>query len=198
MAASQVGIFCKTQKELSRPDIQYHLQVLSAGNVSQGLHKFSGITICINICRPKSLGHINIQSTDPFKYPIIVPNYLSHPEDKEITIRSMKITRDIMNTDPISKYVSDEYAPGYKYKTDEELFEGAKEVAQTKYHPVGTCKMGVKEDPDAVVDNRLKVHGIENLRVIDASIMPIITSGNTNAPSIMIADRGADFILNRL
>ncbi|MEM7209934.1 MAG: choline dehydrogenase [Pseudomonadota bacterium] len=194
MAASQVYIFCKSTPEQSRPDIQFHMQPLSADSPGEGLHPFSAFTASICQLRPESRGVVRIESNDPMVYPKIDPNYLSTELDRITAINSIKTARAIAQSPTMQNYVLDEFRPGWDKKTDEEILDGARNIAETIYHPTSTCKMG--NDDTAVVDAELRVHGIENLRVADASIMPEITSGNTNAPTIMIGEKAADLILN--
>ena len=193
LAASQVVIFTKATPDAERPDIQFHFQPLSADKPGEGVHPFSAFTASVCALRPYSRGHIEITSNDPLKYPAIHPNYLSDERDQQLAVDSVKVARSIAEAPALAPHILDEYVPGRKYQTDEELLQAAREHSQTIYHPTSTCKMG--NDDMAVVDERLKVHGIEGLRVIDASIMPEIVSGNTNAPAIMIAEKGADMIL---
>ena len=192
MAASQVCIFTKTDPQMSRPDIQFHLQPLSADKPADGTHKFSAFTASVCQLRPTSTGHIALKSTNPREYPAIHPNYLATLEDQKTAIESIKITRKIMGAPALNPLISSEHEPGIEHQTDEELLEYARNRATTIYHPTGTCKMG--NDEMAVVDDRLRVKGVKGLRVVDASIMPIIISGNTNAPTIMIAEKAADMI----
>ena len=159
------------------------------------MHDFEGITPTVANIRPTSRGEIKIVSNDSRVYPKIKMNYLSTNDDRKVAALGLKIVRKIMlETETFKKYEPEEYRPGVHITNDEELVKAASDYAQTIFHPVGTCKMG--NDDMAVVDDSLKVRGIKNLRVIDASIMPNITSGNTNAPTIMIAEKGADMILN--
>jgi len=193
LAASQVAIFTKTDPAMSRPDIQFHMQPLSADKPGEGAHKFSAFTASVCQLRPHSHGHIEIKSNDPFEHPAIHPNYLSDDRDAKVAIESIKIARKIAEAPALSPHITGEYVPGQQYQTDEQLLEAARNFSQTIYHPTSTCKMG--HDEMAVVNDRLQVHGVNGLRVIDASIMPEIVSGNTNAPTIMIAEKGADMIL---
>ena len=193
MGASQVCIFCKTRPELDAPDIQFHFQPLSAEKPGIEMHPYSGITMSVCQLRPESRGHISITSPDPHVYPDIQPNYLSAKLDQDTAVSAMRISRKLTQTRNLSPFIVEEKVPGCTVRTDAELLDAARDISQTIYHPVGTCKMG--DDAMAVVDARLKVHGIENLRVADASIMPNIISGNTNAPTIMIAEKASDLIL---
>ena len=192
MAASQVCIFTKTDAAMERPDIQYHLQPLSADKPADGTHRFSAFTASVCQLRPTSTGHIELKSNNPADYPAIHPNYLATEEDQKTAIESIKVTRNIINAPALKPLIQEEHEPGIQHQTDEELLEYARNRATTIYHPTGTCKMG--HDDMAVVDDRLRVHGIEGLRVVDASIMPVIVSGNTNAPTIMIAEKASDMI----
>lgn len=192
MAASQVCIFTKTEQTMQRPDIQYHLQPLSADKPADGTHRFSAFTASVCQLRPTSTGHIALKSANPEEYPAIHPNYLSTEEDRKTAIEAIKVTRRIVNAPALAPLIKEEHEPGVQHQTDAELLEYARNRATTIYHPTGTCKMG--QDEMAVVDDRLRVHGIEGLRVVDASIMPVIVSGNTNAPTIMIAEKAADMI----
>ncbi len=193
MGASQVAIFAKTRPELETPDIQYHVQPWSADSPGEGTHRFSAFTLSVCQLRPESRGDIRLSSPDPFAHPTIRPNYLSTNLDQQTAIESLKLTRRLVETKTLAPYVAEEMRPGSDAQTDDELLEGARRIAQTIYHPVGTCKMG--RDPNAVVDDRLRVRGIRGLRVADASIMPTITSGNTNAPAIMIGEKASDMII---
>ena len=194
MAASQVAIFTSTDPEVKRPDIQYHFQPLSADKPADGTHKFSAFTASVCQLRPTSTGTIELKSSNPADYPAIHPNYLDTELDQQVAIDSIKKTREIMAAPAIAPLIASEHEPGIEHQTDEELLQYARNRATTIYHPTGTCKMGTKDDPMAVVDERLKVYGIEGLRVIDCSIMPIIVSGNTNAPAVMIGEKAADMI----
>lgn len=193
LAASQIVIFTKTDPKLERPDIQFHFQPLSADKPGDGVHPFSAFTTSVCQLRPHSSGHIEIKSTDPLQHPAIHPNYLSDERDLKVAVESIKVARRIAEAPALAPEILDEYVPGREYQTDEELLLAARKYSQTIYHPTSTCKMG--HDEMAVVDDRLRVHGVQGLRVADASIMPEITSGNTNAPSIMIGEKAADMIL---
>lgn len=192
LAASQVAIFTKSNPNVERPDIQFHMQPLSADKPGDGAHKFSAFTSSVCQLRPHSRGYLAIKSSDPMAHPAIYPNYLSDERDHQVAIDGIKTARRIAEADALADHIIDEYVPGRKFQTDEELLDAARRYSQTIYHPTSTCKMG--HDDMAVVDERLRVHGIEGLRVVDASIMPEIVSGNTNAPTIMIAEKAADMI----
>jgi len=193
LAASQVAVFTRSQEDIERPDIQFHMQPLSADKPGEGVHPFSAFTASVCQLRPHSRGHLNIKTPDPFEYPEIHPNYLSDERDCEVAVNSIKVARKIAHAPALVDVIEDEFVPGRQYQSDEELLEAARLHSQTIYHPTSTCKMG--SDEAAVVDDRLRVHGIQGLRVADASIMPIIVSGNTNAPAIMIGEKAADMIL---
>ena len=193
LAASQIAIFTKSSPEVERPDIQFHMQPLSADKPGDGVHPFSAFTASVCQLRPHSSGYLEIKSTDPLEHPAIHPNYLSDERDLEVAVNSIKVARRIAEAPALAPEILDEYVPGREFQTDEELLDAARQYSQTIYHPTSTCKMG--DDDMAVVDDRLRVHGIEGLRVADASIMPEIVSGNTNAPSIMIGEKASDMIL---
>ena len=195
MGASQVCGFAKSDSSRETPNLQFHVQPISTDILgATKLHDFDGITPTVANIRPTSRGEINIVSNDMKDYPKIKMNYLSTEDDRYVAAQGLKLIRKIMlETKIFKKYEPEEYRPGIHIKEDEELVKAGSDYAQTIFHPVGTCKMG--HDENAVVDDRLKVHGIENLRVVDASIMPNITSGNTNAPTIMIAEKASDMIL---
>lgn len=193
LAASQVTIFTRSNPGVERPDIQFHMQPLSADKPGEGPHKFSAFTASVCQLRPRSRGHIRIKSADPLQYPSIQPNYLSTELDRRVAVAGIRVARRIAAAPPLASHITEEFVPGSAYRSDEELLEAARLYSQTIYHPTSTCRMG--PDDRAVVDARLRVRGIEGLRVVDASIMPEIVSGNTNAPTIMIAEKAADMIL---
>ena len=195
MPPSQLGAFARTDPSEASPNIEWHVQPLSLDKFGDALHPFPAITPSVCNLRPTSRGHVRIRSADPFAAPEILLNYLSTPEDRAVAVRSMRITRRIMAANALARYEPREWRPGAAAEDDAALLNAAGDLGTTIFHPVGTCRMGRRED-GAVVDDRLRVHGIEGLRVIDASIMPRITSGNTNAPTYMIAERGAEFILD--
>jgi len=192
VGASQVCIFARTQEHLETPDIQFHFQPLSADKPGIEMHPFPGITSSVCQLRPESRGHIHIKSSNPLDHPRIVPNYLSATSDQLCAVRALKFARAMTKTHALSKYIVREHAPSNNPKTDDDLLETARSISQTIYHPTSTCRMGT--DPNSVVNDRLQVHGIRGLRVADASIMPNIVSGNTNAPTIMIGEKASDLI----
>lgn len=192
LGASQVTIFAKSQEGLETPDIQFHFQPLSAEKPGIEMHDFSGITSSVCQLRPESRGHIHIDSPRAQDYPKIVPNYLSATADQLCAIRAIKFARSMTKTQALSRFVVREHVPNSNPQSDDDLLEVARSISQTIYHPTSTCRMG--NDDGAVVDDRLRVHGITGLRVADASIMPTIISGNTNAPTIMIGEKASDMI----
>ena len=196
MGASQVCGFAKSDSSRETPNLQFHVQPISTDILgATKLHDFDGITPTVANIRPTSRGEINIVSNNIKDYPKIKMNYLSTDEDREIAGKSLKIVRKIvMESDAYKEFQPEELRPGINITDNEQLAVEAGKYANTIFHPVSTCRMG--NDENAVVSDKLKLHGIENLRVIDASVMPYITSGNTNAPTIMIAEKGADMILN--
>ena len=194
MAASLGTAFLKTRPELETPDIQFHLQPFSATRPADGPHRFSAFTASVLQLRPESTGHLELASAHYGDYPKIHPNYLATKTDCDTLVDGIRIARKICNTEPVKQLITSEFSPGDAVGDDYEgLLEWARNSATTIYHPTGTCKMGT--DKMAVVDPSLKVYGIKGLRVADASIMPTITSGNTNAPAIMIGEKVADMIL---
>ena len=195
MAPSQLGAFIKSDKGLETPDLQYHVQPLSLDKFGTPLHQFSAFTASVCNLRPHSRGHVSLRSADPFSAPIIKPNYLSTEHDRLVAANSIRLTRDIVSQQALTPFQPEEYLPGADYLSDSDLAEQAGNISTTIFHPVGTAKMG--SDKAAVVDSQLRVHGIKGLRVADASIMPTITSGNTNSPTLMIAEKAASLILAR-
>ena len=193
LAASQVAIFTRSHPGVDRPDIQFHMQPLSADKPGQGAHPFSAFTASVCQLRPFSRGRIEIQSADPLHYPLIHANYLSDERDHPVAIGGIRVARRIAAAPSLAPHIVSEFVPGAQYRTDAELLDAARQFSQSIYHPAGTCKMG--HDALAVVDDRLRVHGVAKLRIADASIMPELVSGNTNAPVIMIAEKAADMIL---
>ena len=195
MGASQVCIFCRTRPELATPDIQFHFQPLSADKPGLVMHPFSGITMSVCQLRPESRGRIAIRSPDPAAHPAIQPDYLSAPLDRLTVVEALKITRKLVQSRALARFVLREHLPGRDVQSDEALLEAARNNSQTIYHPTSSCRMG--RDSMAVTDPALRVNGIRCLRVVDASAMPSITSGNTNAPTIMMAEKASDLILDR-
>lgn len=193
MGASQVCIFARTRPELATPDIQFHFQPLSADKPGIEMHPYSGVTASVCQLRPESRGSIAITSPDPKIYPSIQPNYLSTTLDQETAVAGIQMSRALAETKALSPFIVAERVPGPAVKSEDELLDAARNISQTIYHPTSTCKMG--DDATAVVDDRLRVHGIKGLRVADASIMPTIVSGNTNAPTIMIGEKASDMML---
>jgi choline dehydrogenase len=193
MPPSQLGAFAKSDADQLSANIEWHVQPLSLDKFGDPLHTFNAITPSVCNLRPTSRGHLHIKTPDPYDYPAIQLNYLSTEEDREVALAGMRYTRRIMNASPLRKYNPTEWKPGPSVESDDELLAVAGDLATTIFHSVGSCKMG--HDTMAVVDDRLAIHGIDSLRVIDASVMPHITSGNTNAPTVMIAEKGAQFIL---
>jgi choline dehydrogenase-like flavoprotein len=197
MAPSQLGIFTKSDPTLDRANIQYHVQPLSLEKFGEPLHPFPAFTASVANLRPTSRGSVTLKSADPAAAPAIRPNYLSTPEDRRVAADSIRVTRRIVAQQALKKYAPVEYLPGEAVGNDDEaaLEKAAGNIGTTIFHPVGTARMGRDDDPRAVVDARLRVIGLEGLRVIDASVMPSITSGNTNSPTMMIAEKGAAMIL---
>jgi choline dehydrogenase len=192
MPPSQLGAFARSDASQASPNMEWHVQPLSLDKFGDPLHDFDAITPSVCNLRPTSRGHVRIKSTDPLHHPAITLNYLSTPEDRQVAVAGLRFTRRIMAAKALAPFNPVEWKPGPELESDEELLRVAGDLGTTIFHPVGTCKMG--SDANAVVDDRLRVHGFAGLRVVDASIMPTITSGNTNAPTVMIAEKGADFI----
>ena len=192
MAPSQLGAFAKSDASRETPNLEYHVQPLSLEKFGEPLHPFPAFTASVCNLRPESRGSIRIKSPDPLASPAIRPNYLSAPADRQVAADAIRLTRSICAAPAMARFRPEEFKPGSDYASDAELAKAAGDVATTIFHPVGTARMG--DDDMAVVDARLKVHGLDGLRVVDASVMPTITSGNTNAPVIMIAEKAADMI----
>lgn len=195
MAPSQLGMFARSSDAYATPNLQFHFQPLSLDKWGDGMHPFGAFTASVCNLRPASRGSVSLSSPDPVAVPLIAPNYLSEQEDREVAVASVKLARRIAAQAPLARYHPQEYRPGADIQTDAELLAAAAELATTIFHPVGTAAMGPASDPHAVLDARLRVRGIEGLRVIDASAMPRIISGNTNSPTLMIAEKGAAMIL---
>jgi choline dehydrogenase len=193
MPPSQAGAFARSDPSRPTPNIEWHVQPLSLDKFGDPLHSFPAITPSVCNLRPASRGWVRIKSPDPFAHPDIKLNYLKEEEDRKVAVDGMRFTRRIMAAKALAKYEPEEYRPGSGIEDDLSLARAAGQLGTTIFHPVGTCRMG--SDPMAVVDSDLKVHGIQRLRVIDASVMPRITSGNTNAPTYVIAEKGARAVL---
>ncbi len=195
MAASLGTGFLRTEPHLETPDIQFHIQPFSADNAVEGPHPFSAFTASVLQLRPESAGHLSLTSTKMDDHPKIYPNYLATETDCKTIVKGIQVARRIAQFEPLKSHVTEEYAPGADVAYDDEdaTLDWARRSAVTIYHPTGTCKMGI--DDMAVVDPRLRVRGVKGLRVADASIMPRIVSGNTNAPAIMIGEKASDLVL---
>jgi choline dehydrogenase len=194
MPPSQLGAFAKSDASQDVANIEWHVQPLSLDKFGDPLHEFDAITPSVCNLQPTSRGYVRIKSADPTAHPAIMLNYLATEEDRAVAVAGLRFTRRIMAAPALARFSPREWKPGPEFQSDADLRRAAGDLGTTIYHPVGTCKMG--RDDLAVVDDRLRVHGVTGLRVIDASIMPRITSGNTNAPTVMIAEQGASFILN--
>ncbi|MGE0417473.1 MAG: GMC family oxidoreductase, partial [Acetobacteraceae bacterium] len=192
--AGPIGLFVKTRPELDSPDVQYQFLAGSAPKVGDPMHRFPACTLVAIPCRPESRGWLRITSPDPQQPPAMQPNYLSTQADKDTIIAALKVSRKVFNTPAMREYVTEEHFPGPQATTDNDLLEHVRATAGTTFHQTSTCMMG--PGPMSVVDTSLKVKGLEGLRVIDASVMPTVVSGNTNATVIMIAEKGADMILH--
>jgi choline dehydrogenase len=193
MAPSQFGIFARSGANVATPDLEYHVQPLSTDRLGEPLHRFEAVTVSVCNLRPQSRGTIHMESADPDAAPKIRPNYLSTEADRLIAAASIRHARALMRTRAVARFEPEEFLPGPQYADDADLARRAGDIATTIFHPVGTCRMG--NDEMAVVDPQLRVHSIAGLRVVDASIMPTITSGNTNSPVIMIAEKAAAMVL---
>jgi choline dehydrogenase len=193
IGAAYAGGFFRSDPVAATPDVQLHVIIFSADTVGAALHPFPGFITSVCVLRPESRGHVRIRSADPREPPAIQPRYLSAPNDRDVMVRGMKLLRRVMSQPAIRRYIAEERAPGPHCQSDEDLLAFAREVCTTVFHPTSTCRMG--SDVTAVVDERLKVRGIDRLRVVDGSIMPSLVSGNTNAAVVMIAEKGADMIL---
>jgi choline dehydrogenase len=192
MAPSQLGAFAKSDAARETPDLEYHVQPLSLDKFGDPLHPFPAFTVSVCNLRPESRGSVRIRSPEPTAAPAIRPNYLATARDRKVAAEAIRLTRRICAAPALSRFQPEEFKPGPQLTGDEELAKAAGDIGTTIFHPVGTAKMG--RDDRAVVDERLRVHGIEGLRVSDASVMPTITSGNTNAPTMMIAEKAAGMI----
>lgn len=191
MAPSQLGAFARSSEAHETPNLEFHVQPLSLDRFGEPLHRFDALTVSVCNLRPTSRGSIHAASPDPAAAPLIQPNYLATPEDERVAIESLRLARRIVAQPPLQRYLPIEHRPGDEAQSDEDLLKAARELSTTIFHPVGTAKMGLASDPLAVVDERLRLRGIGSLRIADASVMPRITSGNTNAPTMVIAEKAA-------
>ena len=192
MPPSQLGAFAKSDPGRTSANIEWHVQPLSLDRFGEPLHRFDAITPSVCNLQPTSRGHVRITSRDPENHPAITLNYLATKEDCQVAVQGMRFTRRIMADEALARFQPMEWLPGSQITSDDDMLDAARDIGTTIFHPVGTCAMGNNEL--AVVDDRLRVRGIRGLRVIDASVMPTITSGNTNAPTVMIAEQGARFV----
>ena len=193
--SASAALFARTRPELATPDVKLSISTFSAERPQDGLHKWSGFTVIAYQLRPESRGEITLKSSDPMAAPAMRPNYLAAETDRRAIVDGLKIARGLLASPHMRGYVASEYKPGETVRSDDELLQFARDNGGTVFHPTSTCKMGV--DPMAVVDPELLVHGIQGLRVIDASVMPTVVSGNTNAGTIMIAEKAADLLRGR-
>jgi choline dehydrogenase len=194
MAPSQLGCFTRSSPDRAWPNVQYHVQPLSLDAFGEPLHAFNAFTASVCNLNPTARGTVQIRSPRPGDAPAILANYLSTPEDRQVAAESLRLTRRIASQPALARYRPREVRPGAQFQSDEELARLAGDIGTTIFHPVGTCRMGRDDDPMAVVDTRLRVRGLDGLRIADASVMPTITSGNTNAPTLMIAERAAEWL----
>jgi choline dehydrogenase len=195
MAPSQLGAFARSDPGQATPNLQYHVQPLSLEKFGDPLHGFPAFTASVCNLRPTSRGHVRLGSHDSYAAPKITPNYLNTAADRKTAADALSLTRRIVAAPALARYEPEEFRPGPNYRTEDELAEAAGLIGTTIFHPVGTCKMGRGDDPMAVVDSALRVKGVGRLRVVDASVMPYITSGNTNSPTLMIAEKAAQAVL---
>jgi choline dehydrogenase len=193
--AASVALFARTRPELATPDVKFSISTFSADRPQDGLHKWSGFTLIAYQLRPESRGEVTLKSANPLEAPAMRPNYLATETDRRCITDGLKIGRHLLSSAHMRTYIESEFLPGSDVHTDDDLLDYARRTGGTVFHPTSTCKMGI--DPMAVVDPELKVHGIQGLRVVDASVMPAVISGNTNAPTIMIAEKAADMILGK-
>ncbi|TCR91068.1 choline dehydrogenase-like flavoprotein [Rhizobium sp. BK376] len=193
MAPSQLGIFTRSGPDKETPDLQYHVQPVSLDKFGDPLHSFPAITASVCNLRPESRGSVHLASPDFAAQPTISPKYLSTSRDREIAVRSIRLTRKIVSQPSFARFKPEEFKPGPSYQSEADLERAAGDIGTTIFHPVGTCRMG--NDPQSVVDIRLRLRALARLRIADASVMPSITSGNTNSPTIMIAEKAAEMIL---
>lgn len=195
MSPSQLGCFARTASSPHRTNVEYHVQPLSLDKFGEPLHDFPAFTASVCDLQPSSRGHIHIRDAQPDSAPRITPNYLSTERDRQVAVEAIELTRRIVSQAALAKYQPQEFMPGPEAQSPAQLMEAAGRIGTTIFHPVSTCRMGPDGDADAVLDPQLRVRGVQRLRVVDASAMPTITSGNTNAPTVMIAEKAADMIL---
>ena len=194
MAPSQLGAFARSSGEYDTPNLEYHVQPLSLDKFGEPLHAFNAFTASVCNLRPLSRGEVRLKTADPLQQPAIRPNYLDDPLDRSVAADALRLTRRIvLESAAFRPYAPEEHLPGPAYRSQEDLERAAGDVGTTIFHPVGTCRMG--SDAEAVVDPQLRLKGIEGIRIADASVMPTITSGNTNSPTIMIAEKASEMIL---
>lgn len=196
MAPSQLGIFSRSDESVASPDLEYHVQPLSTDKLGDPLHRFPAVTVSVCNLRPQSRGHCHIRNADPAAHPAIRLNYLSAERDRDVALKAVKQARRLVGARALKKYAPEEMLPGLSVATDAELLGAIGNIATTIFHPVGTCRMGT--EASAVVDPQLRVRGLEGLRIVDASIMPTITSGNTASPVVMIAEKASELIKSNL
>ncbi|MEZ5652720.1 MAG: GMC family oxidoreductase [Burkholderiaceae bacterium] len=197
MSPSQLGAFARSSDDQQDANVEYHVQPLSLDKFGDPLHAFPAFTASVCNLRPSSRGAVHITDADPFSSPAIAPNYLSTDDDRRVAADSIRLTRRIVASEALARYRPQEILPGPQRESEEELQAAAGDIGTTIFHPVGTCRMGPAADAGAVVDARLRVHGVDDLMIADASIMPTITSGNTNSPTLMIAERAAEWARKR-
>ncbi|MGB0867906.1 MAG: GMC family oxidoreductase, partial [Granulosicoccaceae bacterium] len=196
MSPSQLGAFTKSDPNRLHANLEYHVQPLSLEAFGEDLHDYPAITVSVCNLNPTSRGFVRIKSNNYQDAPMIAPNYLSSEDDRKVAADSLRQVREIVAQSAMHKYDPEEVKPGVQFQSDEDLAKLAGDIANTIFHPVGTVKMGVSDDPMAVLDSHLRVRGVQGLRVVDASVMPEITSGNTNAPTLMIAEKAAGWIVS--
>jgi len=196
MISSPAALFARTRPELASPDVKCSISPFSAERPQDGLHRWSGFTIIAYQLRPESRGQIKLKSANPADPPAVYPNYLAAETDQRTIVAGLKLCRRLLASPRLERFVESEFQPGPAVESDEQLLDYVRRRGGTVYHPTSTCKMG--DDPMAVVDPELRVHGIDGLRIADASIMPTVVSGNTNAATIMIGERAADMVRQKL
>jgi choline dehydrogenase len=195
MAPSQLGIFSRSDETVATPDLEYHIQPLSTDRLGDPLHPWPAVTVSVCNLRPESRGTCHIRSGDAAEQPDIRLNYLSTQRDRDVALKAVRQARALVNARPLMRYAPQEMLPGAAILNDDDLLRAIGDIATTIFHPVGSCRMG--NDDGAVVDYRLAVRGLTGLRVVDASVMPTIPSGNTASPVVMIAEKAADIIRRR-